>query len=220
MPSSRPSTIPYVISVIRQLQPDSILDVGVGFGKWGYLFREYTDIVQSENDPGRYTKSGWKTTIEGIEGFPKYLHDGHRFIYNTIHEGNASDILPKLGKYDVIFFGDIIEHFTLEDGKKLLRTALEHANACVMLTTPKFETNQGELCENPLERHLSLWSEKEFQEVAPCKIALADNATFVVAFPRPGAKEFKVEIRKKSASPIRRATKAILRPVKDIFRNQ
>jgi hypothetical protein len=220
MPSSRPSTIPFVISVIRQIQPDSILDVGVGFGKWGYLFREYTDIVLSENDPGRYAKSGWKTKIEGVEGFPKYLHEGHRFIYDKIHEGNASDILPKLGKYDVIFFGDIIEHFTLADGKKLLRTALDHANACVMLTTPKFETNQGELCENPLERHLSLWNETEFQDVGPCKIALADNATFVVAFPKTGAKDFKIEVRKKQVSPLRRATKAVMNPMKRLIRGE
>lgn len=220
MPSSRPSTIPYVISVIRQLQPDSILDVGIGFGKWGYLFREYTDILQSENDPARYPKAGWKTKIDGIEGFPKYLHDGHRFTYDKIHEGNAAMILPKLGKYDVIFFGDIIEHFTLEDGKKLLRAALEHSNACVMLTTPKFETNQGDLCENPLERHLSLWGEKEFQEVAPCRIALADNATFVVAYAKPGAKDFKLEIRKKHVSPLRRASKAVLAPIKKVFRGK
>ena len=45
MPSSRPNTIPTVIHIVKQLRPSSILDVGVGFGKWGHLFREYTDIV-------------------------------------------------------------------------------------------------------------------------------------------------------------------------------
>ncbi len=39
MPSSRPNIIPIVIHLIRQLKPRSILDVGVGFGKWGHLFR-------------------------------------------------------------------------------------------------------------------------------------------------------------------------------------
>jgi len=42
---------PTVIHLIRQLKPISILDVGVGFGKWGHLFREYTDINEAENDP-------------------------------------------------------------------------------------------------------------------------------------------------------------------------
>ncbi len=54
MPSSRPNTIPTVIHLVRQLKPKSILDVGVGFGKWGHLFREYTDINEAENDPARY----------------------------------------------------------------------------------------------------------------------------------------------------------------------
>ena len=40
MPSSRASTIPYVVYAIKQIKPESLLDVGVGFGKWGYLFRE------------------------------------------------------------------------------------------------------------------------------------------------------------------------------------
>ena len=54
MPSSRPNTIPTVINLLRQLKPQSILDVGVGFGKWGHLFREYTDILEAEHEPARY----------------------------------------------------------------------------------------------------------------------------------------------------------------------
>ena len=50
MPSSRPNTIPTVIHLVRQIKPKSILDVGVGFGKWGHLFREYTDINEAEHD--------------------------------------------------------------------------------------------------------------------------------------------------------------------------
>ena len=69
MPSSRPNTIPAVVHLLRQIQPRSILDVGVGFGKWGHLFREYTDIHESENDPARYPKKNWHVRIDGIEGF-------------------------------------------------------------------------------------------------------------------------------------------------------
>jgi hypothetical protein len=53
MPSSRPTTIPVVIHLLRQIRPRSILDVGIGFGKWGHLFREYTDINEAERDPAR-----------------------------------------------------------------------------------------------------------------------------------------------------------------------
>ena len=57
MPSSRPNTIPTVIHLVKQFQPKSILDVGIGFGKWGHLFREYTDINEAEKDPARYRRT-------------------------------------------------------------------------------------------------------------------------------------------------------------------
>src|SRR4030095_10541174 len=109
MPSSRPNAIPTIIHLVRQLKPRSILDVGVGFGKWGHLFREYTDILEAERDPARYQRQNWQVRIDGIEGFPDYLTDMHRFIYNSIHCGDARLLIRSLGQYDLIFFGDIIE---------------------------------------------------------------------------------------------------------------
>src|SRR5260221_13707337 len=97
MPSSRPNTIPIVINLVRQLEPQSILDVGVGFGKWGHLFREYTDILESERDPARYQRHNWQVQIDGIEGHAEYLTEMHRFLYNQIHQGDAFEILPRLG---------------------------------------------------------------------------------------------------------------------------
>src|SRR6266851_1391535 len=89
MPSSRPNTIPTIIHLIRQLRPRSILDVGVGFGKWGHLFREYTDINEAENDPSRYDRKNWKVRIDGIEGYAAYLTAMHRYLYNEVHVGDA-----------------------------------------------------------------------------------------------------------------------------------
>src|SRR6059036_3946823 len=110
MPSSRPNTIPTIIHLIQQLKPRSILDVGVGFGKWGHLFREYTDILEAERDPGRYQREGWQVRIDGIEGHAAYLTPMHRFLYNAIHLGDAGALLKTLPVYDLIFLGDILEH--------------------------------------------------------------------------------------------------------------
>lgn len=183
MPSSRASTIPYVIHAMKQLRPSSILDVGVGFGKWGYLFREFTDIVQSEHDSTRYIKPGWKIRIEGIEGFKEYLHPGHEFIYDRVHIGMVQEVLPRLGTYDVIFFGDIIEHLTLEEGQAVLRQALSRARKAVIVTTPRYDTGQDSLCGNMLEIHRSLWNNEDFAAVGKCKVVLADRDTLVSLFP-------------------------------------
>src|SRR5688572_27759096 len=111
MPSSRPNSIPTVIHLVRQLKPRSILDVGIGFGKWGHLFREYTDILEAEHDPARYQRANWKVRIDGIEGYAEYITDMHRYLYNEIHLGNAADLIKNLPRCDLIFAGDIIEHF-------------------------------------------------------------------------------------------------------------
>jgi hypothetical protein len=189
MPSSRPNTIPTVIHLLRQLKPQSILDVGVGFGKWGHLFREYTDILEAEHDPARYRRKHWRVRIDGIEGHAAYLTPMHRFLYNRIHVGDAAQLLPKLGRYDLIFLGDIIEHFDKPAGRTLLEAALARAAKAVMVTTPKFETAQEDLCGNELERHRSLWSAKDFRTFPGALVKTVDGATLLAVLPKPGVPE-------------------------------
>jgi len=186
MPSSRPNTIPIIINLLRQLQPQSILDVGVGFGKWGHLFREYTDIQESEHDPARYRRENWKVQIDGIEGYPDYLTEMHRYLYNQLYTGDALEIIKKASMYDLVFLGDIIEHFEKEAGLELLRQAIAHARKAVIVSTPKYETNQGDLCGNQLERHRSLWREKDFHQFTGAIVKTIDRGTLLAAILMPG----------------------------------
>lgn len=186
MPSSRPNTIPTVIHLVRQIKPQSILDVGVGFGKWGHLFREYTDIQEAENDPARYQRKNWRIRIDGIEGFAGYLTEMHQYLYNEIHIGNAAELMKTLPSYDLVFLGDIIEHFDKKTGLELLRNSVEKARKAVVISTPKYETAQAELCGNELERHRSLWSEKDFGVFEGAMVKTIDRATLLVVLPKPG----------------------------------
>jgi hypothetical protein len=186
MPSSRPNVIPIVIHLVRQIRPRSILDVGVGFGKWGHLFREYTDINAAERDPARYLRENWQIRIDGIEGHAAYLTDMHRFLYNEIYVGDAAALLPKLRRYDLVFLGDIIEHFEKLPGQQLLRDALDRADLAVIISTPKFETEQGELCANELERHRSLWSARDFKKWPGAQVKTVDGDTLIAVLPKSG----------------------------------
>ena len=186
MPSSRPNTIPTVIHLLRQLRPKSILDVGVGFGKWGHLFREYTDVLEAEHDPARYRRRNWRVRIDGIEGHAAYLTPMHRYLYNTIHVGEAGELLRGLGRYDLIFLGDVIEHFTKAAGMRFLREALRKANRAVIVTTPKFDTGQDALCANELERHRSLWSAQDFARLPGARVKTIDRATLLAVIVKPG----------------------------------
>jgi len=44
MPTSNWQNISYNIDLIRKIKPQSILDVGVGFGRWGILLREFLEL--------------------------------------------------------------------------------------------------------------------------------------------------------------------------------
>jgi hypothetical protein len=207
MPSSRPNTIPVVIHLLRQIRPRSILDVGVGFGKWGHLFREYTDINEAERDPARYERAHWQVRIDGIEGHAPYLTEMHRFLYNGIHVGDAREILPRLPVYDLVFLGDIIEHFDKPAGTELLNHALAHAGKAVVVSTPKFETEQDELCDNELERHRSLWSARDFRRWPGAQVQTVDGDTLIAILPKPGQKRFSLGREKRPT----RAASALMR---------
>jgi hypothetical protein len=187
MPSSRPNTIPTVIHLVRQLKPKSILDVGVGFGKWGHLFREYTDITEAEKEPKRYRRRNWRVRIDGIEGHAAYLTPMHRYLYDKIYVGDARTLIKELPRHDLVFMGDVIEHLGKRDGFRLLRNAVRSANKAVIVTTPKYATGQADLCDNELERHRSLWSAEDFSQFANSTVKAVDRSTLLAIIRKPGA---------------------------------
>jgi hypothetical protein len=209
MPSSRHNHIPTVLSIVQQLQPNSLLDVGIGFGKWGHLFREYLDIVPAEREADRYRKEKWKVIIDGIEGYPAYITPSHNYYYNNIYLGEMRAELKQLGSYDVIFIGDVIEHIEKDEGAAFLQTCFLHARKAVVVTTPARWVEQQAVCNNPLEIHRSFWTRVDFESLGRCcATVIIENDILVAVFvqagtPMPSLRSFVPRSRK---SPIRRAT--------------
>ncbi len=159
MPTSRPYGISYIASCILELQPTSVLDIGVGFGKYGFMAREYTDIWKN-----RHQKSEWKTIIHGIEAYSKYITHHQYYIYTKIFIADVIKILPGLGEYDLITFGDCLEHFSRENGIKLL-DMIKSKCKVAFITTPtlsKFQT-RGAMKGNEYEKHVYGWPTEELE---------------------------------------------------------
>ena len=152
MPSSRPSALALICNRIIEKNPISVLDIGIGFGKFGFLTREYTDVRL-----GRYFN--WETRIDGIEIFEKYITRLQREIYDNIYIGNAIDILPTLGQYDIIICSDVLEHLSERDGVSLLNSVKEKSKFA-MIVTPVRVLQQEALYDNEHERHLTAWSKE------------------------------------------------------------
>jgi len=158
MPSSQIENISTITQWIAGLNPRSILDVGVGFGKYGVLAREYTDIRN-----GRYWRKDWKTIIDGIEIFTKYKNPCWD-IYNSIFEADAREMVQSLRNYEVILLCDILEHFEKGEALALLHRCRTIATKAVIVSTPHGKYEQGAAFGNEHERHLSEWFVCDFDQ--------------------------------------------------------
>ena len=184
MPSSVPYAMPIIASVARQLRPASVLDVGVGFGKYGYLFREYLDIWELQT-VADYDRDRWKTVIEGVEATPQYITPLHDYVYDRIHLGDITEIIDSLGVYDVIIMGDVLEHFDKHVGERLLDRLLAHAEKCLLLTFPIDSAANTDVIGNPYESHRSAWNHRDFRRFARVEYRLLEGRTAIVAIAKP-----------------------------------
>lgn len=167
MPSSNSLLVSHICVKIIVLKPESILDVGIGFGKYGFLAREYTDICHV-----RYMPQEWQTKIDGIEIFPDYIGELQRIVYDDIYIGDALDVLNRLGNYDLILAIDLIEHLEKERGLDFLKIIKKKAGTA-LIATPIVVRKQKTKYNNVYERHISRWAKRELhqfghvEEVAP-----------------------------------------------------
>jgi len=173
MPTSNSSQISKIICLITDINPLSILDIGVGFGKYGVLCREYLEFWDGRNE---YT---FKRRIDGIEAFKDYLTPLHKFVYNKIYTGNALQLIDKINfSYDLVLLIDVLEHFTKEEGTLLVKKIVSK-NKGLLLSTPKKVHAQDTVFKNKYETHKSQWSEKELSNLGN-HLFLKDKFNFII----------------------------------------
>lgn len=155
MPHSSHLPVTLMLDHVVRLQPRRILDIGPGYGKWGFLVREALDFM-----PGRVDQSEWQVRIDGIDAFP-YKSPLLDWVYDSVRVGGALDAIDDLRGYDLVILGDVIEHFEKEDGLRLLGALLKW-NRNALIATP-LDFYQQEIAGNPFEQHLSVWTQDDFE---------------------------------------------------------
>lgn len=169
MPSSDPRVLESVCRQIIIENPKNVLDIGVGFGKWGMLAREYTDIWNY-----RFYPEEWTTTVFGIEIHERYRNKNWD-NYNHITIGDAADIVaarPWMAPFDLVLMIDVLEHFEKEKGKAFI--------ADVMKITDKFivsyaNSEQKDVRDNKHEDHVSKWEDRDFKDYKRKLLAKGDG---------------------------------------------
>lgn len=163
MPTSRPEVIPVIARQLLALKPNSILDVGIGFGLYGGVVREYLEVSIGR----RPQCKDWQVQLVGIEIWSDYRNSMWQ-LYNKVLIGNALDLVPNLGWFDVVLLIDIIEHFE-PCGGKLLLDHLSRQTKTLLISTPAWENScapfkQGVTFGNPFEQHRAFWTKEMLSE--------------------------------------------------------
>lgn len=159
MSTSNWQNISYNIDLIKKLDPKSILDIGVGFGRWGILFREFLEVWGDNN-----FKGNWTRIIDGVEIFPEYINSYHDFFYNNIYIEDALDFIKHTkNKYDLINCGDVIEHFKKSDAIEFIQTCLNKSKYVLINIPVGNNWEQGPVNNNNNEMHLSVWEVSDFK---------------------------------------------------------
>jgi len=160
MPIARPTAIQTVCEWIMEKRPKRVLDIGIGFGMWGFLARNYGVMWDPTLTKEKY--HNWKNeiTVDGIEISKDLITPLQELIYNKIYIGNMLDIIPKLGKYDLIIMGDVIEHVTKEEAISFLKIVREKGP--IILTTPDYWNEGKAIMGNEHEKHKCWIKDEDF----------------------------------------------------------
>lgn len=179
MASSFVSQIPVVVYLIQKLAPRTLLDIGKGFGKYGFLAHEYAGVPNdAKADPARSLASQSRLTIDAVEVEPDFLWPHLSQIYRTVHVGRIEELYGTLPDYDVVLMADVIEHLSAEAGREVVDHFVRKGSK-VIVSTPK-QFFQQEQYESTWEAHVSHWPPRAFdfvphvtyQNVGPGRIYL------------------------------------------------
>lgn len=156
------------------LDPQAVLDIGVGFGKYGVLCREYLELWDGRENYHAFTRR-----IDGLEAFEDYLTPLHHYIYNQIYIGEAQSLIKTIKtRYDLVLLIDVLEHVTKAGGLNLIKNILAK-NTGVLISTPKRMEEQGDAFGNPYETHRTQWTMRQLRSLAPA-VTFSDPESHIV----------------------------------------
>lgn len=151
MPTSHDQGKDVALSWYREIAPATVVDIGAGSGTYARLMRTDPDVERSRI---------WFA----IEAWQPYLSEFDLpSLYDHVLVGDARDSQPVDLKADLVIFGDVLEHMTRGEARKVLATARMHA-ANIIVSIPVLHLDQDDVNGNPYERHIDHWSYEDMRE--------------------------------------------------------
>ncbi len=163
MSSSSEQIISPIIKEIQSLHPKTVLDIGIGYGKWGFLCREYLESWYNRIYPNE-----WKIRIDGIEIWKPYIDDlpWNKIIYDKLYLGDAYEVIDKTPNYDLIIASEVIEHMSKERGLELMKKCIGKSQ-CFILSIPLGKGWLNNVAfDNPYNKHQASWELDEIKQLS------------------------------------------------------
>lgn len=138
MPFSSDENRSWVTEKIKQLELKHILDIGAGSGTYGKLIKSIDNNY----------------VVEAVEIWEPYIKEFNlESIYDVVYLKDAREF-EFIKKYDLVIFGDILEHMSEDDASKLWNKA---SNFCKygLISIPTVHFPQGAEYGNPYEVHVT-----------------------------------------------------------------
>ncbi len=152
-----------VVTWMRAADPRSVLDVGVGFGRWGFLVRDFLEVWN-----GRNNRAAWAVRLVGVEAFEANIREHQRLLYDELYIGRAEEFFAqRTERFDLCILGDVLEHFPKPVGQHLLEQALARSGYVLLVLPLGGEWPQGDAYGNAFERHLASWEAAEVLALQP-----------------------------------------------------
>lgn len=93
------------------LVPESILDIGAGFGKQGVFCRKVLDVSH-----GRYRNHQWKVRMDGVESCEDRRSSIHDYVYDKVYYQDIRKLISELPSHDPVLLAGVIAHMPEEEG--------------------------------------------------------------------------------------------------------
>lgn len=175
MASSFYDQIPDVINIARNLNPKFVLDIGKGFGKYGFLFHEYFGIDASkkiDHKSSMMQQSNLQMDAIEVDDTLMLPHLSH--FYDKVHFGDVFKLAPNISKrYDLVLMIDVVEHLEKQQTLNLIKKFVQDGSV-VLIATPIEYFNQH-LYESVYEEHISHWTLNDFKGMGELQVQYKDS---------------------------------------------
>jgi cyclopropane fatty-acyl-phospholipid synthase-like methyltransferase len=150
MGTSDQSNQPWVVEQLQTLNLKSMLDVGAGSGTYGHVFAQHLPDVE------RFAVEAWEPCISEF-----VLKDVYTEVFN--HDIRDHEFF----NYDIVIFGDVLEHMTKEEALAVWDKVSKQAKYA-LIAIPIIHYPQGALYGNPFEVHVKDdWTHEEVLSTFP-----------------------------------------------------